>query len=513
MRKTRPLIALVASGLVALLALAGCYPLLDLVVPDETSAPTGESVPEELRPYYEQTLTWRDCANGAQCAMAIAPLDWADPASGTDIELALVRHKATDGRPQGSLFFNPGGPGVSGVDFVRDAPEQVVSRSVRREFDLVGWDPRGVGSSSAVTCFTDSRDMDRLLYGVPDGEPGSPEWRAEVNQAGEDFANACARNTGELLGHIDTVSTVRDLDMLRAVLGDEKLNYFGMSYGTQIGAEYADLFPGKVGRMVLDGVTDPAAGLFEVVLNQTVGFDRALRNYLKACPEAGCPFSGDPDRDIRTIADLYDKLDADPIAAADGRLLDSAAMDVAVKSALYEEQLWPYLTQAFLEVYAGDPVTAFALADFYYGRDQNGEYPGNFFESFFAITCLDYPVETDPAELERETAMLNEITPLASDVAMADPVCGNWRYPPTGAPAPVRGEGAAPILLIGTSGDPATPYEWAVSLSEQLESAVLLSFDGDDHIAYDEGDPCINELVDSYFIAGVVPERDPRCGF
>jgi pimeloyl-ACP methyl ester carboxylesterase len=503
-----------AVALVASVLLTGCTTsLFDLLAPSETSAPTGEKVSAELRPYFEQSIVWSPCENDAQCATVKAPLDWENPSVDTDIDLALSRHRALDGDPQGSLFFNPGGPGVSGVDYVTTSPEFIVSERVRQSFDLVGWDPRGVGSSSSVTCYTESSDFDEFLYGIPDGDKGSPEWRADVERAGKDFAKACEENTGELLGFIDTISTVRDLHLLRALVGDERLNYFGMSYGSLIGSQYANLFPENVGRIVLDGVVNPADGVFEVVLGQTEGFDRALRNYLESCPEQGCLFSGDADEDIASIARLFGILDEAPLKHSDGRMLDSAVLDTAISAALYEEQYWPVLTAAFTEVFTGKTETTFALADSYYGRDEDGEYQESFFESFFAINCIDYPVETDPAVLEQQNDALAKITPLADGVPIPDPVCSNWPYQPKNNIGPVTGDGAAPILVIGTAGDPATPYESAVEVAEQLESGVLISFNGDDHIAYDEGDLCVNTPVDEYFLTGAVPTADPKCGF
>ncbi|MFC0681977.1 alpha/beta hydrolase [Lysobacter korlensis] len=510
-RRTRSR-ALAAAALAPLLLLTGCTGIFDLLTPAETSTPTGEDVEDELRPYFEQSIVWRACGNDAQCATVKAPLDWENPSPDTDIELALTRHRALDGDPQGSLFFNPGGPGASGVDFVKNSPEGVVSEEVRSDFDLVGWDPRGVGSSSAVVCYTDPKDFDEFLFGIPEGEPGSAEWIADVERAGEDFVDACAENTGELLGFIDTLSTVRDLDLLRALVGDEKLNYFGMSYGTQIGAQYADLFPEKVGRMVLDAVVNPAETMYERILGQTEGFDRALRNYLQNCRETACPFTEDPDTDIQVIADLYDRLDESPLPHDDGRMLSAGVLDTAISAALYEERYWPILSQAFQEIALGETDTTFALADAYFQR-VDGEYEGHFFESFYAITCIDHPSETDPAELERQVEELNRISPLEGDVPIADPVCTNWPYPPRDIVGPVEGKGADPILLIGTTGDPATPYESAVEVAEQLESGVLISYDGDDHIAYDEGDPCVNTLVDDYLLTGAVPDEDFRCGF
>jgi pimeloyl-ACP methyl ester carboxylesterase len=504
--------AAAVAALLPILLLSGCTSVFELFSPTETSKPTGEKVEDELAPYFAQAIVWKSCENNAQCATVKAPLDWENPSPETDIELALSRHRAIDGNPQGSLFFNPGGPGASGADYVKSAPEQVVSEDVRKDFDLIGWDPRGVGSSSAVVCYTDPKDFDEYLFGIPEGEPGSAEWIADIEQSGADFAKACADNSGDLLGFIDTISTVRDLDMLRALVGDEKLNFFGMSYGTQIGAQYADLFPEKVGRMVLDAVVNPADSMSEVVLGQTEGFDRALRSYLSDCREIACPFSENPDEDIAVIADLYERLDADPLPHDDGRMLSSSVLDTAISSALYEEELWPVLSQAFQEIALGQTETTFALADYYYRR-VDGKYEDHFFESFYAITCIDHPVVTDPAELEQQVEEMNAISPLESDLAIADPVCSNWPYPAKDVVGPVEGAGADPILLVGTTGDPATPYESAVEVADQLESGVLISYQGDDHIAYDEGDPCVNSLVDEYFLTGEVPAADPKCGF
>jgi pimeloyl-ACP methyl ester carboxylesterase len=473
---------------------------------------TSAEASSALEPYFAQTIEWTSCENGAQCATVKAPLDWENPAAGTDIDLALARHRAVGGDPRGSLFINPGGPGGSGVALVKNAP-QFVEEVVRRSFDLVGWDPRGVGSSSAVDCY-ESPDLDEFLFGFPSGEPGSPEWDAEIDQAGADFSRACAENTGELLGYVDTVSTVRDLDLLRHLVGDERLNYFGLSYGTKIGAVYADLFPENVGRMALDAVVDPSLSAFEVVRGQVEGFDRALRGYLAACAAtANCPFSGDADADIAAIAELYDELDRNPLRHTDGRLLSSYVLDTAVKNALYDEATWQFITVMFLQVRAGETGLVFASADAYYGRQNDGTYPGNFVEAFFAIHCLDYAAETDPAVLREQAAILAKITPLVRSDDQPDPVCANWQRPPRDRVQPVTGDGAAPILLIGTLGDPATPYANAVAVGEQLESGVLISYDGQDHIAYDEGDRCVNDAVNDYLVTGDAPATDLKCGF
>ncbi len=509
---TRPRRSAVALALVAVLALSGCVPTwLSGLTGQDTSTPTGEEVDAGLEPYYRQALVWERCGGGAQCATAIAPLDWDDPGEGDDVELALVRYRATE-EAQGSLFVNPGGPGASGFDFVRDSVDFAVSERLRESFDVIGWDPRGVGRSSAVTCFTDPADMDEFIYGVPEAEPETPEWVDELERSAQRFVDACTENSGALLEHVDTDSTVRDLDMLRAVVGDEALNYFGYSYGTEIGARYADRFPDRVGRLVLDGATDPTTTQFEVVLAQSIGFESALTTYLTECAAAAtCPFPTDTAAALAVVEQLYERLETDPIAGPDGRLFTDSVLDIAVATALYDEASWEFLSQMFTELRTGVVETGFLLADFYYGRE-NGEYVDNSLEAFIAINCLDYPVERDPQRIIEQNAAIAEAAPVTSDPSvLGDVVCQNWPHEFEGELEPVQAEGAPPILVIGTTGDPATPYVWAEALAEQLESGVLLTYDGEGHIAYDEGDPCINDLVDDYLVSGTVPANDPVC--
>ena len=502
-----------AVGSSLLLLLSGCF-FGSPIAGDSNSTPTGESVAENLTPYYTQVLTWEDCDNGMECTTAIAPMDWANPSSDTDIELALVRQPAT-GEKIGSLFTNPGGPGASGYDFVYDSIDFAVSEDLQERFDIVGWDPRGVGRSAPVSCFDDA-GLDDFIFGLPTNPEGSPEWLAEVTQINVDFAQACLDNTGPVLQFIDTQSTVKDLDMLRAIVGDPKLNYLGYSYGSDIGSYYVENFPDKVGRLVVDGATDSSISVFEVGLVQTRGFQRALENYLAACRDLfeDCPFTGDLPTDLATIRELYDRYDANPIPGADGRMMDAGVIDIAMSMALYSQESWSFLNDLFSEAAAGETETAFFLADFYYSRDVDGTYADNSLESFLAIYCVDYPVETDPAVLAEQEVLLQEASPTTyrPGPIVGDLLCGNWPFEYSGPPiTALTGAGAAPILVISTTGDPATPYEWGVALAEQLESAQLITFNGEGHTAYGQGNECIVSTVDSYFLTGAVPDSDPNC--
>lgn len=510
----------VAAATAALLLLSGCS-LLPNFLPeyepaegDPTSKPTGEQVPAELRPYYEQALLWTDCGAGQMCTTAIAPMNWDDPSEGPDIELALTRHAAT-GAKLGSLFVNPGGPGASGYDLIHDSLDFAVGAALIERFDVIGWDPRGVGRSTAVVCYDDA-GMDEFIYGLPAAPRGTQAWIDEVTQASIDFGQACLENTGPVLAYIDTVSTVRDLDMLRAVVGDPKLNYLGYSYGSDIGTFYIELFPEKVGRIVLDGATDSEISVEEVGITQTAGFQRALENYLTACPglfDTQCPFTGDLDVDLQVIRGLYDRYDATPIAARDGRMMDAGVLDIAMSMALYSQGSWSYLNSLFREAMGGQTDTAFFLADYYYSRGSDGRYLDNSLQAFLAIYCVDYPVETDPAKWVEYEAKLQAASPTTyrPSPPIGDTLCQNWPFQYRGGEVQIDGAGAADVLIIATTGDPATPYEWGVALSEQLESGHLVTYQGEGHTAYNGGVACIDNTIEDYFITGKVPPADPMC--
>ncbi|SJM69345.1 alpha/beta hydrolase [Gulosibacter sp. 10] len=535
------LLGLGSIASVMTLALSGCVLIQELQSPGGGQGGEGEAPPAdaegplydedlapELVPFYEQELEWGECpaeyaaVEGAECATATAPMDWENPGEFEDIELALVRLPAT-GESQGSLFTNPGGPGASGVDFVAQSGDYFFSPELRENYDIVGWDPRGVGYSSAVEC-VDDEGMDEYLYGVPEGADEMTEEEAfefAQKQAVEFGAN-CLENTGPLLEFVDTKSTVNDLDMLRAAVGDTNLVYFGLSYGTDIGAQYIDRYPERVGRIVLDGATDPTVPMFDVVVDQQEKFADATMNYLEDClTTEECPFSGrgGVNGAIAEIQTIMDTVDETLPTAPDGRTLTSGVISTAISSALYSEDSWPYLSQAFaMWMDQQDPSLFFLLADSYYGRDQNGNYDSNMFEAFPAINCLDYPLVTDEAAIKDFNERLNEVQLFGTEMTDAeltvgDLTCENWPVQSrVEQQEPVTGEGAAPVLVVATTHDPATPLKWAVAVAEQLESGVLVEFEGEGHIAYSQGDPCVVDAVDDYFIEGAVPQDGLKCG-
>ncbi|MEZ3162241.1 alpha/beta hydrolase [Microbacterium sp. BWT-B31] len=493
----------------ASLVLSGClYSMIPESQPSPTKSPDTENVAAELLPYYGQSLTWDSCGDEFECATVVAPLDWQNPGD-RDIDLAIIRHRAT-GQSQGALFINPGGPGASGVDFVRDSITYATSERLRAAYDIVGFDPRGVQASTAVQCF-DAPAMDSFLFDIPAGERNSDQWTAELEAANADFAQACDENSDGILPFITTENAARDLDLLRAVLGERTLTYLGYSYGTSLGATYANLFPERAGRLVLDGAVDPSIPSLDIGTTQIIGFESALRAYMADCLSGDdCPFSGTVDDALADLNTLYASVDRSPIPAADGRLLGADSLNTSVITALYSQENWPYLTQALTDVLAGDAEFAFILADFYYDRE-NGVYTTNSTEAFMAYNCMDYPLDATDEEQAAAEALMRAEAPTIAEFNLGPDPCEQWPYPPTGVREPITAEGAAPIVVVGTTNDPATPYAWSVSLAEQLSSGVLVTRVGEGHTGYNKGNACVDDAIDSFFIDATVPEDGLRC--
>lgn len=510
-RTTRGFVA-IAILAAAAVGLTGCISWFEPPTGSTVSTPTDEAVAAELEPYYRQIITWEGCGGGLQCATAIAPLDWSDVEAG-EIALALVRQPATSGSRVGSLLVNPGGPGGSGYDFIRESLDYATDERLQAAFDVVGFDPRGVGRSTAVTCYEDPVELDEYIYGIVPGEWGSDEWLAESSEATRAFGERCLELTGPLLGLVDTASAARDVDMLRAALGDRTLKYLGYSYGSLLGQVYAELFPEKTGRLVLDGAVDPAATDFEGTAAQAVGFEGALRAFLEDCGTASdCPFHGDVDESMTQIRQLLDRLNASPLTASDGRKLGSSAMFTAIILPLYNQGNWVYLRQLFSDVFDGSAEYAFQLADSYNGRNPDGTYLDNQTEAFISINCLDERGDGSVETMRAEAEELRELAPVfGPQMSWGGTGCPNWPVPAVRERAPIVAAGSADILVLGTTNDPATPYQWAVTVAATLENGHLVTYEGEGHTAYNKSNQCINDVVDAFLIDGVVPDSDPRC--
>lgn len=498
-----------AAAAVVLFLLAGCG-----LLPGTTDAPPSSSpeviggVDEQLMPYYSQSVSWESCEGQFECADIEVPVDYADP-DGESIKIAAIR-STTDGDSLGSILLNPGGPGGSGYDTVRGSLEQMTTEELRGSYDIVGFDPRGVKRSAPVTCLTDAeRDAAREVQYDLDSDAGI----AEAMEDSAELAEKCAAKTGEVLGHVDTASAAKDMDIIRAVVGDAKLNYLGFSYGTFLGATYADLFPERVGRMVLDGALDPSLTNEQVTLGQAKAFEGAIRSYAESClASADCPLSGTVDQAVGQIQDLIRSVEANPLTAEDGRLVTVGTFVSGFIVPLYNDVNWPLLTRALDGAFDGDPTDMLYLADLGAERQADGDYTSNSTAAFTAINCLDYPMESDLAGMKENAAALEEASPtLGRYLAYGGTTCESWPAEPVRTPAPVDAAGADPILVIGTTGDPATPYEWAVSMTEQLESASLLTYEAQGHTAYGRGDSCVQDAVDSYFVEGTMPDEGAVC--
>jgi len=488
--------------------LSGCF-LLPVGTSDKPE--TQETNDSEFAEYFNQELEWDDCGS-LECATMAVPIDWEDPESDS-VDIALAKQPAGD-EAQGTIFVNPGGPGGSGVEFV----EYAVSADLADSFDVIGWDPRGVGASTPVKCF-DDEEKDESLYGTFDEPYQTEAWIDELTDELEDYAEACEQNTGALLGKLDTVSTAHDLELMRAlVTGDEPLDYLGYSYGTFIGAVYAELFPENVGHFVLDGAVDPTVGAFDELVVQAVGFENNLRAYMEDCLEnSGCPFTGTLDQALAQAGELMGSVDGANLTSSDGRVLDSATVGTGVAMSLYSSDYWSYLTDLFNGIRDGDADPAFFLADTYNGRDDDGSFADNSVEVYQATTCVDNDWAADSASTLERLEEIAEAAPTIGpyitldDYAVLDVLCTNWPYPAAEFPEEYDAEGAAPILVIGTTNDPATPYIWSQALAKQLSSGVLITVEGDGHTAYNGSNSCVDQVVDEYFLDGTVPDEDPEC--
>lgn len=466
------------------------------------------SAPAELRSYYTQKADWTACESDFQCAKIKVPLDYSNP-DGDSIEIAAIK-LSTKGNSKGSLLINPGGPGGSGYDFVKDAGATHFSEKLRANFDIVGFDPRGVKRSAPVTCLTDpERDASRAKIYDLDTDAGLAETLAD-NQV---IAAKCEEKTGPVLGEVDTESSARDLDILRAALNDTKLNYMGFSYGTFLGSTYASLFPDNVGSMVLDGAMDPSLSYEELTSGQAKAFEKALRAYVENCLQSdGCPLSGGVDNGIEQIRDLIAAVEANPMRAKDGRMVSASTLVTGMIVPLYNDDNWPLLTQALGAALKNDASPFLRLADFNAEREPNGSYSSNSTFAFSAINCLDYPMVTDTAGMRADDQQLRLDSPtFGKYFAYGGTSCKEWPYQNVRTPAPVEYKGSNDILVIGTTGDPATPVEWASELRKQLGKASLLTWQGEGHTAYGRSNDCVGNAVDGYLVDGKTPADNTVC--
>ena len=502
--------AVVLPAVAALLASAGCSTVVG-----------GTAVLAE--PQIGQPVVWGACRPsggggesmpmpaGAECGKIAVPIDYANP-DGPTAALAMIRFPAT-GEKIGSLLINPGGPGESGVEAAASLVE-TMPPSVRERFDLVGFDPRGVGSSTpALWCNSDA-DNDRLR-----ADPQvdySPEGVAYIEQQTREFVARCTDKMGaNFLANVGTASVAKDLDALRAAVGDEKLNYLGFSYGTRIGAAYAEAYPEKVRAMILDGAVDPNADPIQSDIDQAEAFQKAFNDYAADCAQdPECPLGGDPDKAVEVYRSLVNPLVDTPMPTRDPRGLSYSDSIVGTIMALYSPNLWRHLTRGLTEMTEGRGDTMLALSDMYMRRDQLGHYT-NATDARVSVNCVDQPPITDRAKVVEEDRRLREVAPFMSygEFTGHAPLstCAFWPVPPTSTPHAVTAPGLPPVMVISTTGDPATPYQAGVDLAKQLGGA-LLTFKGTQHTVAFQGQQCVDDFVAAYLIDLQLPPEGATCG-
>jgi pimeloyl-ACP methyl ester carboxylesterase len=505
------LITLVVASL-----LAGC----SIFQPDP-SGPTGPapsnagpspSAGSSTTPDTQPTLAplapvrWTNCGTKFQCATLRLPRDYRDSSAGT-LDVAIIRLPATDQSERiGSLIVNPGGPGGSGVELVRESASAFPS-ALRKRFDLVGFDPRGVNTSSPVRCI-DNLDGLAALDPSPDNQK---ELDSLVSQAKE-YATACEQRNASILPYLSTDAVVDDLDQIRQAVGDDKITYLGFSYGTLIGSMYADRYPDHIRAMVLDGALDPSLSEVQLRTGQAKALEAELGRFLKSCAHrASCKFheGGNSAKAFDALMAKIDKKSLPTPRVYDRRRVGPGLAFSAVLGSMYNKASWPALEAGLALAKQGDGSILILLADPFRGRKSNGTY-SNQSDAYFANTCLDFPVSTDVSTYKKLADTFRKVAPRFRAAAYNDLPCAFWPVPSERTPAPAKGTGAPPIVVVGSTGDPATPYAWAKSLAKQLESAVLVTRKGEGHTAYLVS-ACVQEAVDGYLLELDVPKDGLVC--
>jgi pimeloyl-ACP methyl ester carboxylesterase len=447
-----------------------------------------------LLQYQEQKLKWGDCYQNYECAYLQVPIDYGDLETGS-FSISLLRFKARDqDRRIGSLVVNPGGPGSSGINYAYNA-EYIVSPEILKRFDIVGFDPRGVGESAPIKCLTDT-ETDASFAADPKPDNGA-ELALMIRDTSDFFAKCVERSNGIM--HYGTLDSARDMDILRSALGENKLHFLGKSYGTYLGTLYAKLFPEAVGRFVLDGAVDPNSSNREAVLGQAIGFDLALDAFISDClKRTECAFSGKLIDARAEVVKLFKETSQKPLKSESDRLVTEGLVVLGTASALYDSASdWPVLRKAFREAARGDGDTFLKLADQYAGRAEDGKYLSNENDAFPVIDCLDHPEVTSLAKVKEGAIEFSKKAPVFGPyLAYSEITCRYFPNLTEVTQIKIEKLQTDPILIIGTTRDPATPYKWAQSLSQIFQNSVLITLDGDGHTGHGRGSNCVYSVVD-----------------
>ncbi|HRW36599.1 MAG TPA: alpha/beta hydrolase [Aquihabitans sp.] len=495
--------ALTGAVVVATLLLGGCAASGDQGETSPTTTTTAGSTTSDDPSLAGATIAWEECGGGFECGTLAVPLDYEEP-GGATIELGVTRHRAEDPSARiGALLVNPGGPGASAIELARSLPR---GGELGDRFDIVGFDPRGVGESSALDCHSH-------LQEIYDADPtiDSDADRTELLDTSQAFVDECEAAYGDELPFLGTTNVARDMDEVRKALGEEQISYLGYSYGTSLGQEYARLFPTRVRAMILDGVVDHEPDGLTTAEQQAAGFETAFDSYVAHCEEDGCGF-GDQRADA-VVDEVIAAAEEAPIPAPDAdRPASPGVVSVALAQALYSEFLWGQLSNALRDAQDGDGSGLVDLADQYLGRGDDGEYEGGF-EIYFAVSCLDDTWPKDPQDIIDASNAAEAETPRFGGAIVTDYVrCALWpaEQQPLD-PVPADTEGLPPILVISTTNDPATPYENGVHVAQQIPGAVLLTNEGEGHTIALQGKPCVDDAAMAYLTELEVPDEGTTC--
>ncbi|MET8630925.1 alpha/beta hydrolase [Kitasatospora sp. NPDC004669] len=516
---------ILALAVLGATTLAGCHDATQdaPAQPTAAAAPTADPAEQSaLQAFYQQKPTWTRCGE-LQCATLTVPMDYAHPENGQTFILPLAKKAAADPAQRiGSLVFNPGGPGESGAGELKDGALSSFSERTRARFDIVSFDPRGVaGSKPAIDCGpSDATDQDQ-----PASDDTStstyPTTDAERSAALADAARrvaACKAHSGAILPHVGTLDAARDMDVLRAALGDEKLSYLGWSYGTYLGTAYGELFPHRVRALVLDGAVDPSLTWSELALQQGKAFQKSVDDYAQQCAAVvhdACPATT-PDGIRKMITDLYARTSKHPlrIKGTTERLNEDLLLTAVTKSMYSPETQWQDLSEALRAAHNGDGTKLAELASPGISTQDNNsdnspgagsdpsataeQAPDNSSVAITAVNCLDHPHPSDPQPYWDLTERANkEAGAIGASTVLAELTCKDW---PAGQQQPhrVHADGLPPVLVVGTTGDPATPYSWSQGLATQLPGGMLLTYKGLGHTAYGRSNACVTDAVDAY---------------
>jgi pimeloyl-ACP methyl ester carboxylesterase len=491
----------VASGLLVF-TLGACSSTSQDTNDTENSTPSSA-------PYAAGSINWAACPDTApesvvQCGNLEVPFDYDNPDEGSFV-LYIKRRQATEPSLRvGSMLVNPGGPGFGGSSLADDAA-YYFSENLLNRFDIIGWDPRGTGLTTPAVDCVDSFDE----YVGLDSPPDTPEEKQALIDASQAFNDKCEENAGTILPYISTRASAADMNSIRLALGEEKITYFGFSYGSELGATWATMYPNTVRAAVLDGATDPLSTSTEAGLAQAAGFEKQLTTFLAQCSKKPtCEFHNDGNSEDAIDALLLD-LDANPlVVSAERTPVTQGVAFTAIAQAMYSDYYWPQLQSALADAQRGDGAGLLALYDDYYQRKSDGSY-GNELEAFLAISCLDDPGASSVEEVDASVDAFVAAAPRLGANFAHGYSCALWPVPQA-QQVTVSGKGAGPIIVIGTTGDASTPLSSSRKMAKALESGVLLVVEADQHTGYGIN-TCIIMEVDNYLIDLTVPVNETIC--